>query len=268
MNRIDRCFKELGRKGESALIPFVTAGDPNPDVTVEVVVEMARQGADIVELGLPFSDPLADGPTIQAASFRALEGGMNPKAFLDVVKRIRQRTDIPLVLMGYYNPILKMGLEEFADLAAKVGIDGAIVPDLSLEESDAWRRAARKHGIANILLVAPNTPTERVKKIARASAGFIYYVSVLGITGARAELPMELAEGLKNVKGCSKRPVAVGFGISSPEQVRGLRDSADGIIVGSAIVRMLHQEFEKNGPESAIKAVGGFVARLKEATGK
>ncbi len=268
MNRIDRRFKELKRKGECALIPFVTAGDPDPGATVEVVLEMASQGADIIELGLPFSDPLADGPTIQAASFRALESGMNTELYFDVVKRIRKRSDIPLVLMGYYNPVLRMGLDEFASRASEAGIDGTIIPDLPLEEADAWRKAARAKGLCNILLVAPNTPVDRVKRIAKASTGFIYYVSVLGITGARAELPRELAQGLKSVKEYSKRPVAVGFGISKPEQVRGLRSVADGIIVGSAIVKMFYEESEKNGLGHAVQAVGDFVRSLKEATRK
>ncbi|NPA95530.1 MAG: tryptophan synthase subunit alpha [Thermodesulfobacteria bacterium] len=266
MNRIDKAFKNLRKEGGCALIPFVTAGDPNPDATVEVVVEMAKQGADIIELGMPFSDPLADGPTIQAASFRALEGGMNPDVYFDVVRRIREQTDIPLVLMGYYNPVLKMGLGTFAERAVEAGIDGTIIPDLPLEEADEWRKEARRVGLANILLVAPNTPTSRVKRIVKASSGFTYYVSVLGITGARTELPPELAQGLKRVKECSTKPVAVGFGISRPEQVRGLRDVADGIIVGSAIVKMLHDTFAQKGLKDAVESVGNFVGELKKAT--
>lgn len=266
MNRIEKRFKELTKSKECALIPFVTAGDPTPDVTVEVVLEMARQGADIVELGLPFSDPLADGPTIQAASFRALEQGMNPELYFQIVEQIRRHSDIPLVLMGYYNPVLKMGLETFADMAVKAGIDGTIIPDLPFEEAEAWRKVARENGLSNILLVAPNTPEGRVKKIAKASTGFLYYVSVLGITGARTELPPELAQGLKKVKELSAKPVAVGFGISRPEQVKALRDAADGIIVGSAIVKMLYESYRSHGKEAAVKQVGTFVSDLKKAT--
>ncbi len=266
MNRIDKVFKGLKKRGECALIPFVTAGDPSPEATVEVVVRMASLGADIIELGLPFSDPLADGPTIQAASFRALEAGMNPEVYFDVVRQIRKKTDVPLVLMGYYNPVLKMGLDVFAKRAAEAGIDGTIIPDLPLEEADEWRREARGAGLANILLIAPNTPLERVKRIVKASSGFTYYVSVLGITGARTELPPELSLGLKRVKECSSKPVAVGFGISRPEQVRGLRDVADGIIVGSAIVKLLHDTFATKGLQEAVETVGSFVSDLKKAT--
>ncbi len=266
MNRIDKVFRKLRKRNECALIPFVTAGDPDPDTTVDVVVNMAEMGADIVELGMPFSDPLADGPTIQAASFRALEGGMNPEVYFELVTRIRKETEIPLVLMGYYNPVLKMGLRTFAAKAAGVGIDGTIIPDLPLEEADEWRKEARDAGLANILLVAPNTPERRLKKIVKASKGFTYYVSVLGITGARTELPPELAHGLKRARACSSKPVAVGFGISRPEQVRGLRDVADGVIVGSAIVKMLHDTFVKKGRTGAVETVGRFVSDLKKAT--
>ncbi len=266
MNRIESCFRSLSRRKECALIPFVTAGDPSPDVTVDVVVEMAGQGADIIELGLPFSDPLADGPTIQAASFRALEAGMNPDVYFHTVSRIRSKTDVPLVLMGYYNPVLRMGLEKFAKKAKEAGIDGTIIPDLPLEEADEWRRCARQEGLSNILLVAPNTPPVRVKRIAKASAGFIYYVSILGITGARSDLPPELSHGLEEVKRYTRKPVAVGFGISRPEQVKWLKGHANGIIVGSAIVKMLHDEFDEKGPTSAVEKVGAFVKGLKEAT--
>lgn len=266
MNRIERRFKDLAQTGECALIPFVTAGDPSPEATVQVVLEMADKGADIIELGLPFSDPLADGPTIQAASFRALEQGMNPELYFEMVTAIRKRTDIPLVLMGYYNPVFKMGLEDFAQKALKAGIDGTIIPDLPLEEAEAWRKTARQQGLSNILLVAPNTPSDRIRKIVRASTGFIYYVSVLGITGARTELPPQLAEGLKKVKEFSSRPVAVGFGISRPEQISGLKDVADGIIVGSAIVNMLYKIYQSDGLDAAIEKIGDFVHTLKEAT--
>ncbi len=266
MNRIKKRFKRLRKKGEAALIPFVTAGDPKKEITERLVVEMAENGADIIELGLPFSDPLADGPTIQAASFRALKGGMNPGVYFELVQEIRKKTDCPLVLMGYYNPILKFGLEDFAKRAKEAGIDGTIIPDLPLEEALDWMKVARSFDLSNIFLVAPNTPGERIKRIVKASTGFIYYVSVLGITGARAELPHTLSKGLERVHSFTKKPVAVGFGISRPEQVRGLRDVADGIIVGSAIVKMLSEAYEKKGEDEAVKEVGSFVGKLKEAT--
>ncbi|NDY42522.1 tryptophan synthase subunit alpha [Dissulfurirhabdus thermomarina] len=271
MNRIDRAFSRLRRRGEAALIPFVTAGDPDLDTTEALVLEMARRGADIVELGIPFSDPLADGPTIQAASQRALEGGVTPAEILGLVRRIRRRSEVPLVLMGYYNPVLQFGLEAFAAAAAEAGADGTIVPDLPLEEAGPWSRAARAHGLANVLLAAPTTPPERVRRLAAATRGFLYYVSVAGITGARSELPPELAAALRAVKGLSRRPVAVGFGISRADQVAALAAVADGIIVGSALVRLVEAHCTRRDGRLAagpglVAAVGGFVAELKAAT--
>jgi len=272
VNRIDQAFKRLISKKETALIPFLTAGDPSMEITRELVIEMDRQGADIVELGLPFSDPLADGPTIQAASFRALQAGMNPGKFFELTASIRRQSDIPLVLMGYYNPVLRYGLEKFASDAASAGIDGTIIPDLPLEEAAPWIKACNANGLANILLVAPNTPDSRIKKIVKASKGFIYYVSVLGITGARTSLPAHLSEGLEKVKQFTKKPVAVGFGISRPEQVKNLSSSADGIIVGSAIVKRIQEKIMNQDAMTSedkgksVKAIGEFVGSLKKAT--
>ncbi len=269
MNRIEQVFKRLRKKGETALIPFITAGDPSLEVTRDLVLEMDRRGADIVELGLAFSDPLADGPTIQAASFRALEAGMNPEKYFGLVSDIRSRSSVPLVLMGYYNPVLRYGLEAFAQDAAKAGIDGTIIPDLPLEEAAPWIKACRSSGLANILLVAPNTPEERIKRIVKASKGFIYYVSVLGITGARTTLPPEVSQGLERVKSFTRKPVAVGFGISKPEQVKALSASADGIIVGSAIVRLVEKSFcasDATSRQEAVGEIGDFIESLKKAT--
>ena len=271
MNRIDRMFSQLRKRGESALIPFITTGDPDVATTEALVLEMERQGADLIELGLPFSDPLADGPTIQAASNRALANEINARVLFDMVKRLRQKTDIPLVLMGYCNPLFQYGIEEFARDAAEAGIDGTIIPDLPVDEASQWGRAAREHGICNIFLVAPNTPDARMKKIAKASKGFIYYVSVTGITGARSELPPELSQGLKHVREITSKPVAVGFGISEPAQVRMLSEVADGIIVGSAIVRIIEKNLVETGSgfsagPATVKSVGEFVSSLKQAT--
>lgn len=271
MNRIEKMFSGLRQRGETALIPFITTGDPDIKTTEELVIEMEHQGADLIELGLPFSDPLADGPTIQAASSRALLNAVNAEVLFNMVSRLRTKTDIPLVLMGYCNPLLQYGLERFARDAADAGIDGTIIPDLPVDEAGEWNRAARNEGLCNIFLVAPNTPEKRLKRIVKASRGFVYYVSITGITGARTELPAALSAGLKHVREITSRPVAVGFGISRPEQVRMLSKVADGIIVGSAIVRIIqdhlkHEDNRYTAGQDTVPKIGAFVRSLKEAT--
>jgi len=271
MNRIDRMFSQLKKRKEAALIPFITTGDPDIAITEALILEMDRQGADLIELGLPFSDPLADGPTIQASSQRALRHNINAKDLFGLVEKVRKKTDIPLVLMGYYNPLLQYGLSAFAKDAATAGLDGTIVPDLPLEEAKDWMAAAKPQGLANILLVAPNTPADRVRKIARATQGFLYYVSVTGITGARTELPTELSQGLNGIKQLTNKPVAVGFGISRPDQVSMLSAVTDGIIVGSAIVKLIEAYTIKQGNDlkagpDLVKKVGEFIGELKKAT--
>ncbi len=263
MKNIKEMFKSVARQGRAALIPFITCGDPDPETTVELVEAMAQAGADLVELGLPFSDPLADGPTIQAASQRALAGGMNLGIFLETVARIRERTSIPLVLMGYFNNILQFGLERFAREARAAGIDGTIIPDLPLEEAGEWRRLARIHSLANILLTAPTTPPERARRIARASTGFLYHVSVTGITGARSQLPPDLADSIASLREVSPVPVCVGFGVSSREQVAMLSQAAQGVIVGSAIVKRIEAAIPR-GRGAVVEAVKGFVAELAQ----
>ena len=260
MHRIAQVFKRLKAKGEKALIPFITAGDPDLATTKALALEMAAQGADLLELGIPFSDPLADGPTIQAASNRALKGGVHLKEVLELAGEIRHGTEIPIILMGYYNPILKYGLERTAREAAAQGVDGFIIPDLPPEEAGPWRVDAAKAGVANIFLAAPTSGTERLKHMARLTRGFLYYVSVTGITGARTELPSDLVAALKEVRALVKGPLAVGFGISTPEQVRWLAPYVDGIVVGSAIV----QRVAKLQGSDLIKEVGDFIAALKE----
>ena len=196
MSRIDRVFKQLKAKGEKALIPFITAGDPDLATTRALALEMAARGADILELGVPFSDPLADGPTIQAASLRAMQGGVHLQDVLNLAGDLRAHTQIPLILMGYYNPILQYGLERTAAEAAAQGVDGFIIPDLPPEEAGPWRVAAAKAKIATIFLAAPTSGAERIRTLGRLTKGFLYYVSVTGITGARTELPPDLAASL------------------------------------------------------------------------
>ncbi len=272
MNRIDKVFERLAAEQKKALIPFVTAGDPCLDSTEMIVLEMVKQGADIIELGMPFSDPLADGPTIQASALRALDGGVNTAQILELVKSLHQKIQTPIVAMGYYNPILQYGLEQFAKDAADAGVDGTIIADLPLEEADKWGACAEKYGICNIFLVAPTTPLERAKKIACKSRGFLYYVSVAGITGARTNLPADIVANIKALKAVSPVPVAVGFGVSQPEHVEMLSKVADGVIVGSAIVKIIERNLEKSQGHTlsfsiqGMAELGDFVGRLKEKT--
>ncbi len=260
MTRIDAVFQRLKAKGEKALIPFITAGDPDLETTQALALEMACRGADILELGIPFSDPLADGPTIQAASTRALKRGVHLPEVLTLAGTLRAVSDIPLVLMGYYNPILQYGLERAAMDAANLGVDGFIIPDLPLEEAGPWRAAALKAGVAPIFLAAPTSGPARIRKAGHLTRGFLYYVSVTGITGARTALPADLVASLKEVRSLVKCPVAVGFGISTPEQVAGLAPYVDGVVVGSAIV----QRVARLKGKDLLLEVGDFIAHLKE----
>jgi tryptophan synthase alpha chain len=259
MKKINAMFKRLAAKGEKALIPYVTAGDPDLATTRRLVLEMARQGADLIELGIPFSDPLADGPTIQAACQRALKQGVNLPKIIDLVQSLRRETEIPLVLMGYYNPILSYGLERLARDAARDGVNGFIIPDLPGEEARDWHRAACDAGVAPIFLAAPTSGPERIRKIGSLTRGFLYYVSVTGITGTRTGLPEDLKNELAQVRKLVKGPLAVGFGISTPAQVADLAPLVDGVVVGSAIV---HKIASGQGP-GLIKEIGEFVAALK-----
>lgn len=260
MSRIDNTFKRLRSRGEVALIPYIMAGDPNPERTCELVIEMAGQGADIVELGVPFSDPIADGPTIQKASERALKEKMSPSKILSLVTNLRMRTQIPIVLMTYYNPILKFGQERFVEEAISSGVDGLIIPDLPPEEGQVLLSYSKRLGLNIILLLAPTSTEERIKKISSASSGFIYYVSITGITGARLDDIEEVKRKLAEIRGYTSKPISVGFGISSPAQVAEAARFADGVVVGSAIVKKI----EEIGDDPVlIKTIGEFVRSLK-----
>lgn len=259
VTRIDKVFQRLKARGEKALIPFITAGDPDLETSRRIALEIAAHGADILELGIPFSDPLADGPTIQAASTRALRHGVHLEDVLRLAGSLRRDTDIPLVLMGYYNPILQYGLERTAREAARQGVCGFIIPDLPMEEAGVWRRAVTQAGLAPIFLAAPTSGPERIKKLGQLTKGFLYYVSLTGITGARKELPPELVQELEEVRRLVRCPVAVGFGISTPEQVAWLAPYVDGVVVGSAIV----QRVANFAGEQTLREIGEFVASLK-----
>lgn len=259
MNRIDRTFKRLKAQRRKAFIAYITAGDPDLATTLTLVREMPDSGVDIIELGVPFSDPIADGPTIQAASQRALAKGATVKKILGVVKSARLKTDIPIVLMTYYNPVLRYGLKEFFSSCRKCGVDGVIVPDLPYEESADLVAAAREEAVATIFLAAPTSTPERIKKIVSKSRGFVYYVSLTGVTGARRALPPDIGAGIRRIRSVADKPVAVGFGVSSPEQARALARVADGVIVGSAIVKIISDR------RNAVARVSKFAGKLAKA---
>ena len=262
MSRIREKFEELRRKGEKAFIAFITAGDPHLETTGLLVEEFEKRGVDIVELGVPFSDPIADGPTIQAASERALKNKVSLWDVLRLVKNVRKRVKIPLVLLTYYNPVYRYGLEKFTREAAKSGVDGVIIPDLPPEEGKELKAFARKTGLDTIFLIAPTSTPERMKLIAENSTGFIYYVSLTGVTGARDKLTQKVKPTLRKIHRLTKKPVAVGFGISSPRQVREIASFTEGVIVGSAIVKRIEKNREQ---KNLTRQVGNFVAGLVRA---
>jgi tryptophan synthase alpha chain len=248
MNRVDLLFKRLKREKKKALIPFITAGDPNLATTRDLIFILEECGANIIELGVPFSDPLADGPIIQAASLRALRKGIDLNKILAFVDKVRQRTDIPLILMTYYNPVYQFGLEELARQASMAGVDGFIIPDLPPEEATEWRDLTKANNLDVIFLVAPNTPLSRAKFVASKTSGFLYAVSVTGITGKREGIPKGLTNYLKMLRSITDKPLVVGFGISSPSQARNIGSMSDGVVVGSALVEFLaHRGNKKDG---------------------
>lgn len=259
MNRIDRCFEELKAENKKALITFITAGDPDMETTEKLALEMYDKGADIIELGVPFSDPIAEGVTIQRSSLRSLSGGTNLSKIFAAVKNIRAKTDKPLLLMMYINTIFVYGTEKFFSECREYGIDGVIVPDMPFEERDEVIGYAEKYGIHNINLVSP-TSRDRIKKIAENSKGFLYCVSSTGVTGTRSEFTTDFDSFFGDVKKYAICPCAVGFGISTPEQAKKMSGYCDGAIVGSAIVKLI----EAKGRDS-VNGVGEFVRSLKNA---
>jgi tryptophan synthase alpha chain len=261
MSRIDQTFRRLRDQGRKALIPFVVAGDPDLETTQALVCEMAGMGTDIIELGVPFSDPLADGPTIQNGSQRALQNGTSLKKIFLLAKRLKGITP-PLVLMTYFNPVFRYGLRAFAKECRKNGIEGVIIPDLPPEEAGPWIREAREVDLDTIFLIAPTSPLERIKKISRLCRGFIYYVSVTGVTGMRKGLPEGLEGSIQRIREESEKPIVFGFGISGPKQVREISRYADGVIVGSAIVKIIEENL---GRSDLITKVGNFISSLTHA---
>lgn len=258
-SRIDDRFVMLREEGRAGFIAYITAGDPAPACTVPLVLELERSGADIVELGVPFSDPLADGVVNQRAAERALKHGVSVKTVLSLVAEVRRKSEIPIVLFTYLNPLYRYGFEKFSRDAARAGVDGVLSLDLPPEESRGYRAALRRRGISGIFLIAPTTPPGRVNLIASLSEGFIYYVSRTGVTGESTRLTPDLARRLREIRRAARTPVAVGFGISTPAQVRAAAASADAVVVGSAIVR----EMESGGSrKNIVNRVGEKVRAL------
>jgi tryptophan synthase alpha chain len=239
MNRIAKRFRKLRREKRCGLIAYVTCGDPGIQETVEIALALETAGADMLELGIPFSDPIADGPVIQAAAQRALEGGTTVTDVLSIAGAIRKRSDIPLIAFSYLNPILRYGAERFVADAAEAGFDGVLVTDLPPESAAVLRKAARSAGLGMIFLVAPTSTPERIRLIDRASDGFVYYVSTTGVTGTRSELDPDLVAHLRDLRARIRNPIAVGFGVSRPEHYAALAPWCDAVVVGSAIVRAI-----------------------------
>lgn len=264
MSAIDRLFEELRSKNQKALMPFITAGDPDLDFTSAMIGELARRGCQLCEIGFPYSDPIADGPVIQASYTRALARGVKVPAIFEAIGRATSRTPMPAVAMASYAIIYRYGLKRFVDDAQRAGISGVIVPDLPVDEASAMAKICRDADFSLIQLVTPTTPRERALRIAQSTTGFIYYVSVTGITGERKQLPADLVENVSWLRGQTPLPVCIGFGISEPEHVRQLAPVADGLIVGSAIMRRIAESAGRR-PAQAIQSVGDYVASLVAA---
>ena len=258
MSRITHRFQQLRDRGETGLVVYIMAGDPDLDTTRRLILELERAGADIIELGVPFTDPLADGPSIQAANERALGSGTNLEGILDLVRSLRRETQIPILLMTYFNPIFRAGLNNVALAAKDAGVDGLLITDLPPEEAEDWKETAQTAGLDTIFLLAPTSTDNRIRIAARMASGFVYCVSRTGVTGVQAELPPDLHDLLDRIRAETDQPVAVGFGVSKPEHVRQIGEWCDAEVVGSAVVNLI----ARHRQDSAAR-VGEFVRGLK-----
>ena len=266
MSQIEERFKSLRKKNETALITYITGGDPSPNQTVAIVEAMIEGGADIVELGLPFSDPIADGPTIQKATVRALAEGTTPKNILEIVRKVKSKFSIPIVILSYYNPIFKAGTEFFKQAAA-CGVNGLAIPDLPVEEADEYKIKAEKSNIDTIFFASPSTSNARLKEIVKYSSGFLYLISLLGVTGERNKIRDETIRLIQKTLPATKNkiPLAVGFGISKPEHVRAVKESGvDGVIAGSVFVNIIEKNL--NDKNEMLSKIREKTSELKNAT--
>ncbi|MBU4565983.1 MAG: tryptophan synthase subunit alpha [Desulfarculus sp.] len=255
-------FAAAAEQGRAAFVPYVTGGFPNADTCLELITALDELGSEVIEVGLPFSDPLADGPTIQLSSQRALEAGATPAKVLATMERAAAKTQAALVAMTYVNPVLAMGYEEFAKRASGSGVSGVIIPDLPPEEAGEWLDACQTHGLDPVFMAAPGTPMERLDRILAVGGGFLYYVSMDGVTGTELELPPERLAAMQKVRARSSLPVAVGFGVATPAQAKALAPVADGVVVGSALVRQVHQA---DSPQAAVEAASRLAGELRQA---
>jgi len=262
MNRINQKFAELKKENRAALIPYIMAGYPTSKASLRIAEALVAGGADLLEIGIPYSDPLADGTTIQKASQRALAHGVTTKSVFRLVEQIRTKSNIPIILMTYYNAIFRYGLGAFAREASKAGVDGVIAPDLPPEEASLWRSTAGGYGLDTIFLLAPTSTKERIKRVTRFSKGFIYCVSLTGVTGARRRLPSDISDFIHRVRRETNKPLAVGFGVSTPAQARELSPLCDGIIIGSALIDTI--ERQKTVEEMA-KAAKHFIVEFRKS---
>lgn len=260
-NRIENKFRQLKVGKKKAFVAFITAGDPNLRTTAQLIPQLEKAGVDILELGVPFSDPMADGPVIQRSSERALAAGTSLRKILDLVRKVRRKSQIPILLMGYFNPILSYGIERYFSAAKRAGVDGTLIVDLPPEEGEGARQAARKNGISLVYLLAPTSNGTRIKQVTRRGSGFIYYVSLTGITGASLSKDLSRQQALKALKRSSKLPVCVGFGIKTPAQAKEVGRLADGVVVGSALVHCL----ERNSGLKALHKTQALAKRFAQA---
>jgi tryptophan synthase alpha chain len=249
--RITQRWQQLRKENAKALIPFIMAGDPDIPRSIEVVLALAEAGADIIELGVPFSEPIADGPVVQRAGERALRQGAYLPAILDMVREIRHRSQVPLLLFSYLNPILRYGLERFAADAIAAGADGALITDLSVEEAEPFVAGMRRHGLDTVFLAAPTSTDERLRRVAELSTGFVYAITRMGVTGAREQLSDAIAPLVRRLRASTDLPIAAGFGISRPEHLAALAPLVDGVVVGSALVRCLEEHADNPAPRVA-----------------
>ena len=267
MSDLSRVFENLKKQGNGALIGYVTGGDPAPQLTPRIAEALVKGGVDVLELGVPFSDPIADGPAIQAASIRALTAGTTPRIVLEMTREIKKKQSVPVVILTYFNPVFRMGVENFFQLARNCLVDGVVVPDLPVEEAGDYKKAAKACGVDTIFLAAPSTPNERLDKIIACTSGFLYVVSHFGVTGERERIEEPTIQLVKRIAQQTKGrvPVAVGFGVSKPEHVRTIIEAgADGVIVGSAFVNIIQRN--KDNIEKMLEEISEMAHKLKKAT--